>query len=185
MRGVTTARRALVLAALLCATWPAARAAAQARPQDVPHVLLVGVEPTSRDVPPLVARRAAEQIARDLAAQPEIDLMAIVDDQVDLATTPPPPPIADRLDEGNAALVASRSALDLKDWTRAEEQARRALEAIAFSAAVLADEELLVEGDVTLGVALALGGRDADARAAFRQAAASGPTAAAARTGRS
>lgn len=168
--------RSCLLACLVALAVCPRNAAAQGRPQDVPRVLLVGVEPTSADVPPLVARRAAEHIARDLAAQPEIDLLAIVDDPVDAATAPPPPQVADRLDEAKTAMVAARGAVDSQDYARAAEHARRAIEAYEASAAVLADEGLLVEAYQLLGVALALAGKETDAKAAFRQALAFEPT---------
>lgn len=172
--------RAVAAAALLGALLMiAARAHADgAHPQDVPKVLIVGVAPTSSDVPPLVPKRAAELIAKDLAAQPDLLLLSIVDDAGDAATAAPPPPPADRMDEAKGALTAAKNALDGKDYKRAAERAQNAIDAFEASAAVLpeAGVNLLIDAYVDLGIALALSGKETDARAAFRQAMAFEPT---------
>lgn len=157
--------KAGLVVAVLCAS-TAARA--EDSPRDLPRVLYAGVEAAS-GVPPLVARRASERIATDLAADPAIRLLVVVeDDQKDVA--PPPPVDVDRTAEARDRLVAARGALDKKDWPAAEEAALDAIALIAESAATLTDDTMLVDAHVVLGVARASRGDDAGARAAFAQA---------------
>jgi hypothetical protein len=162
--------------ALTTFSWPLGPALAQGKPADVPRILLVGVEPTAKNVPPLLPRRVSERIAGDLAAQPELEVLGIVDDAGDSATAPPAPPATDRLDEGKTSMIAARGALDAENLARAEERALRAARAFEDSAEVLTDENLLIDAYLVLGVTRSLQGRDDEARGAFRQALAFGPT---------
>ncbi len=168
-------RRALAssILSILPMLLPAAPAAAdtparEARPQDVPRVLYTGVEPTSTAIPNLVTRRASERLGADLAGEPSIQLVVITDDPTD--TVPAPAAVLDRTAEGKAALDAATAALGKKDWPAAEQKAGEAVGHYEASAAVLTDLEPLARAWNTAGTAAAMQGREADARAAFRQA---------------
>ncbi len=140
-----------------------------------PRVLLAGVE-AAPGVPPLVAKRTAELLARDLATQPDLVYLAIVDDIADATAAAAAATSLDRVEEGKRALADAVAALETLDDIAAEEHARRAVAAFEASVAVLTDSGPPIDAYTALGVALAGQGKEPEARAAFGQALTLEPT---------